>query len=304
VIECGQVVPRPDADERKPETMANSSPSWCDQLGVWPNLVHSLNPTVLSSFPQVTMLQVNRNVEQVEHPSATTHPSHVLHVAINFIRRQYVVITIAVALTTLLGFVYLITTPPIFTASARMLIDTRKQQVMFAQQPMTWDYMEAAAVESQVEVLKSENIARAVVKENRLTEDPDIVGPGNDLWGTVSAAIFGAPPPEVRSETELTKRAIGAVMGGVSAKRVGLTYVIEVGFRSRSLNGAARIANAVVEAYIRDQLDAKLQATGRTMAWLRDQIADLKEKLSLDDRAVEDFKEKNNMISADGRLVN
>ena len=226
------------------------------------------------------MLQVNRNVEQVEPPSAATQPSHILHFAINFIRRQYVVIAIAVALTTLLGVVYLMTTPPSFTAYARMLIDTRKQQVMFPQQPMTWDYMEGASVESQVEVLKSENIARAVVKENHLTEDPDIVGPGNDLWGTVSAAIFGAPPPEVRSETELTKRAIGAVMGGVSAKRVGLTYVIEVGFQSRSPDGAARIANAVVEAYIRDQLDAKFQATRRTTAWLQDHIAELKEQLS------------------------
>src|SRR6516164_2091900 len=250
------------------------------------------------------MLQVNRNLGQVEHPPAATQSSHVLHLAINFIRRQYVIIAITVALTTLLGVVYLITTPPIFTANARMLIDTRKQQVMFPQQPMTWDYMETAAVESQIEVLKSENIAQALVKENHLTEDPDIVGRRNDLWGTVRAAIFGAPPPEVRSETELTKRAIGAVMGGVSARRVGLTYVIEVGFQSRSPVGAARIANAVVEAYIRDQLDAKLQATGRTMAWLRDQIADLKEKASLADRAVEDFKEKNNMISADGRLVN
>ena len=250
------------------------------------------------------MLQVNRNVEQVEHPSATTHPSHVLHFAINFIRRQYVVIAIAVALTTLLGVVYLITTPPTFTASARMLIDTRKQQVMFPQQPMTWDFMESAMVASQVEVLKSEKVAQAVVKENHLTEDPDIVGPGNDLWGTVSAAIFGAPPPEVRSETELTKRAIGAVMGGVSAKRVGLTYVIEVGFQSRSPDGAAQIANAVVQAYINDQLDAKFQATGRATAWLRDHIAELKEQSASADRAVEDFKEKNNMISADGRLVN
>ena len=90
------------------------------------------------------MLQVNRNVEQVEPPSAATQPSHVLHFAINFIRRQYVVIAIAVALTTLLGVVYLITTPPSFTAYARMLIDTRKQQVMFPQQPMTWDFMEFA----------------------------------------------------------------------------------------------------------------------------------------------------------------
>ena len=88
------------------------------------------------------MLQVNRNLEHVERKPAATQPSHVLHVAINFLRRQYVVIVISVALTTLLGVVYLHTTPPMFTASARMLIDTRKQQVMFPQQPMTWDYME------------------------------------------------------------------------------------------------------------------------------------------------------------------
>ena len=185
-----------------------------------------------------------------------------------------------------------------------MLIDTRKQQVMFQQQPMRRDLIESAMVESQVEVLKSENIAQAVVKENHLTENPDIVGAGNNLWGTVTAAIFGAPPPEVRSETELTKRAIGAVMGGVSAKRVGLTYVIEVGFQSKSPDGAAQIANAVVEAYINDQLDAKFQATGRATAWMQNRIAELKEQSASADRAVEDFKEKNNMISADGRLVN
>jgi polysaccharide biosynthesis transport protein len=250
------------------------------------------------------MLQVNRNVEQVEHPSATAQPSQVLHFVINFIRRQYVVITIAVALTALLGVVYLMTTPPTFTAYARMLIDTRKQQVMFPQQPMTFDYLESAMVASQVEVLKSENVAQAVVKENYLTEDPEIVGPGYDLWGTVSAAIFGAQPPEVRSETELTKRAVGAVMNGVSAKRVPGTYVLEVGFESKSPGGAAKIANAVVHAYINDQLAAKFQATGRATAWLRDRIAELKEQSASAERAVEAFKEKNNMVSADGKLVN
>ena len=140
------------------------------------------------------------------------------------------------------------------------------------------DLMESVPVESQVEVLKSENIARSVVKANHLTENPDIVGSGNDLWGTVTAAIFGAPPPEVSSETELTKRAVGAVMGGLSVKRVGLTYVIEIGFQSKSPDTAAQIANAVVDAYVRDQLDAKFQATGRATAWLQDRIAELKEQ--------------------------
>jgi succinoglycan biosynthesis transport protein ExoP len=250
------------------------------------------------------MLQVNRNVEQVERPSTATGPSHPLHFVVNFVRRQYVVITVAVVLSTMLGVVYLITTPPSFTAYARMLIDTRKQQVMFSQQPMTWDYMERGMVESQVEVLKSENIARAVVTNKRLAEDPGFIGSGDDLWGTVTAAIFGAPPPEVRSEAELTKRAVGAVMGGISAKRVGYTYVIEVGFQAKSPNGAAEIANAIVDAYIRDQLDAKYQATRRATAWMHDRIEELKGQSASADRAVEDFKEKNNMVSADGRLVN
>jgi len=252
------------------------------------------------------MLQLNKNlgqIEQVEHSSAATGLSHVLHFAVNFLRRQYVVVAVAVALTTLLGVVYLNTTPPTFTASARMLIDTRKQEV-FQQQLMGRDLIDTAMVESQVEVLKSQTIARAIVKDHHLTENPDFVGAGSSLWGTVTAAIFGAPPPEVRSETELTKRAVGAVTAGLSAKRVGITYVIEVGFQSKSPNGAAQIANAVVQAYINDQLDAKFQATGRATAWMQGRIAELKEQSASADRAVEDFKDKNNMISADGRLVN
>ena len=253
------------------------------------------------------MLQVNRNlgqVDQVEHSSGATGPSPVLQFVINFVRRQYVVLAVAVALTTLLGIVYLYTTPPSFSAYARMLIDTRKQEVLFQQQLMGRDLIDSAMVESQVEVLKSETIAQAVVKANHLTENPDFVGAGNELWGTVTAAIFGAPPPEVRSETELTKRAVGAVMAGLSARRVGLTYVIEVGFQSKSPDGAAQIANAIVQAYINDQLDAKFQATGRATAWMQARIAELKEQSASADRAVEDFKDKNNMISADGRLVN
>jgi succinoglycan biosynthesis transport protein ExoP len=249
------------------------------------------------------MLQISRNVEQVE--SAATVPSHVLQFAIKFVRRQYVVIAVAVALTTMLGIVYLITTPATYSASAKLIIDTRKLQ-LFQQQSLLGDLgIDSAAVESQVEVLKSENVAQSVVKANHLTEDPDFVGSGgNGLWGRITAAIFGAPPSEVRSETELTKRAVGAVMGGLSVKRIGLTYVIEVGFQSKSPDGAVQVANAVVEGYIRDQLDAKYQATGRATAWLQDRIAELKEQSSAADRAVENFKQKNNMVSADGRLVN
>ena len=41
------------------------------------------------------------------------------------------------------------------------------------------------AVESQVEVLKSESIALAVIKQLHLTEDPEFTGGGGGLIGTL-----------------------------------------------------------------------------------------------------------------------
>ena len=118
------------------------------------------------------MLQINRNLELAEPQVETLQPADVLQKAIKFVRRQYVVIAVAVALTTMVGIAYLITTPPSFSAFAKMIIDTRKVQ-LFQQQSVMGDLgIDAAAVDSQVEILKSQNIALSVVKENHLTENP------------------------------------------------------------------------------------------------------------------------------------
>jgi succinoglycan biosynthesis transport protein ExoP len=253
----------------------------------------------------MNMLQVSRPGQFAEtQPPEGLSAMTLLHAGLNFVRRQYLVLLLSILFTGILGGIYLFTSPPKYTAYAKMIIDTRKVQ-LFQQQSIMGDLgADSAAVESQVELLKSQSIALAVVKANHLTENPDFVGSGSDLWSTIVGFFFGAPPPEISSETELTQRAVGAVTGSISAKRVGLTYIIEVGFQSNSPNGAAQMANAVVDAYIADQLDAKFQATRKASVWLQDRIAELKEQAANAERAVEDFKQQNNMISTDGKLVN
>jgi succinoglycan biosynthesis transport protein ExoP len=253
----------------------------------------------------MNMLQVKRPAAFAElQPPEGASAIGLLYAALNFARRQYIVLVLSVLLTTALAVVYLITTPASYTSYAKMIIDTRKVQ-LFQQQSIMGDLgIDSAAVESQVELLKSQNIAVAVVKANHLTENPDFVGSGSGPWETITGAVFGKSPPQVSSEAELTQRAAAVVAGGISVKRVGLTYVIEIGFQSKSPNSAAQMANAVVDAYVADQLDAKFQATRRASAWLQDRMGELKEQASTAERAVEDFKQKNNMVSADGKLVN
>src|SRR3954454_12612039 len=124
------------------------------------------------------MLQINKNIELAAPQVEKRLPADVLQQAIKFVRRQYVVIAVALAITTMLGIVYLITTPPSFSAFAKMIIDTRKVQ-LFQQQIMGDIGVDTAAVESQIEILKSQNIAQNVVKENHLAENPDFLKPGS-----------------------------------------------------------------------------------------------------------------------------
>ena len=80
--------------------------------------------------------------------------------------------------------------------------------------------------------------------------------------------------------------------------------MIEIKFQSTDPERAAQIANAVGEAYIADQLGARRQAAKLAGAWLQDRLPELRAKSSAAEHAVVDFKVKNNIVAADGRLMN
>src|SRR5262252_4911318 len=233
-----------------------------------------------------------------------------LQIFTGFLHRQYPVIGVAFLLIMALAAVYLFTTPPSFTAVAKLMIDSRKVQPF--QQQMIGDISpESWSVDSQVEVLQSENVALAVIKELHLTEDPDFVAPNDGLFSTIKGWVlnplvlnpFGSSEGQP-SEFALTRAAIGRLQSHLFISRAGLTYVMNIGFRSHNPQRAAQVANAVAEAYINDQLDAKYQATRRAGDWMRDRIKELRDQSTNADRAVVDFKVKNNIVAAGGRLMN
>jgi succinoglycan biosynthesis transport protein ExoP len=224
---------------------------------------------------------------------------------ISFLRRQSTIIVAVLLVALGVGVLYLINTPASYTAQATMIIDTHKNNVFQQQQLIGDSPVDTAMVESQVEVLRSENIALAVIKQLRLTDDPEFVGPGGGLLGGMVSAVAKLLQGEAPlSETELGRRAAETFAKQLSVKREGLTYIIEVAFTSHDAAKAARIANATAEAYINDQLNAKYQATQRASMWLQERIAELRSQSTAADRAVVDFRNKNNLVNTGGRSIN
>ena len=118
------------------------------------------------------------------------------------------------------------------------------------------------------------------MKELKLTDDPEFV----DAKSGLISAVFGGSTEEVR-----IRMAVRALREGLSVRRIGLTHVLEISFRSPDRVKAARIANAAAQAYRREQLNVKYEAARRASAWLQERISELRNQSSDAARAVEDL---------------
>jgi len=253
------------------------------------------------------MLDVNKQsiVPDREIDSEFSSPAEALATYVNAVRRQFPTILLVIACTTALGLIYLFTATPQYTATARMVIDTHKVQLFQQQGAGLGDIaIDPAMTETQVEILKSENISLAVIKDLHLADDPEFTGGGGGLIGAVFglvSSVFSSDAP--KSDFEQTRAALQRFEKLRDIKRVGLTYVMDINFTSVDAEKAARVANGIADAYITDQLEAKYQATRRASIWLQDRIKELRTQATAAQGAVVAFKQKNNIVDTGGRLM-
>jgi succinoglycan biosynthesis transport protein ExoP len=249
-----------------------------------------------------TRISPPREIEAPTHESASLEQT--FSSALALIGRQYPVMIFTLLLCAGLAGVYLLTAPKKYTGTAVLLIDSRKMQGLQTQAAAGGDSpIDSAMVDSQVEILKSESIASAVIKDLRLVDSPEFTGEEGGLLASVGSLFSGLFPRERPSDDQLLRSAIGRFTNSLTIKRIGLSYVIEISFQSLSPNQAARVANAVAEGYIVDSLESKYQASRRAAVWLQDRLKELRAQASAAERAVADFKAKNNIVDAGGRLL-
>ena len=234
------------------------------------------------------MLQQNQSTSS-DRPSLSasefSSPAELVDSFVHFLRQQYLVVLSATLLMILLGGGYLLVARPSYTAVATMLFDSRKTEFL-KQQPSESDQpINSASVESQVRVLQSDNVALAVIKNLQLTDDPEFFDPN--------------AKSEAASAYDRMRGALAAFKSRLTVKRDALSYIIDVSFRSYDPEKAAQIANATVDAYLVDELDAKYQSTLRASTWLEGRIRDLRDQASGAEQAVVDYKQANNIVDTD-----
>lgn len=231
--------------------------------------------------------------------------------ALRLLRRRARAIAGMSLIGTALGIGLGFSMTPVYEATATVEIDPRRTNISNMQDVVSELDPDSPTIDSQIEIIQSARIAGRVVDQLRLADDPEFqLGPG---WrttvrerikrviaqGDASAGDrIGGTGWAAAEEADLI--AVQVLRSRISAARVGGSFLIEIAVRSWDPAKAAAIANAVAEAYVDEQVQAKSVQAEQATLWLDKQAAELKQKVVDAERLVEAYKIENDLQSTEG----
>lgn len=241
---------------------------------------------------------------------------------LGFLRRRWPIIALCCVLALGAALAYRLTRPPVFVATTELLVDMR-QGALLRQQSSSGDpNVQSAHVDSQVGILRSAGVARAVVLAQGLAEDPELApaeGAGAEpaaspilavltaiqgAMGEAKAAIerllgLGADDPVPDQVTLATER----LMQATTVRRVGLSHLVNITVEAEEPEQAARLANALAEAYLVSQLGAGQELRQRASNWMEERVTELQQQAVAADRAAQEYRVRNNIIGTERGLL-
>jgi uncharacterized protein involved in exopolysaccharide biosynthesis len=209
-------------------------------------------------------------------------PAHSAQGIYEFLKANRYTVGVPLVVAALLMSLYILAAKPMYTAATHLLIDANLPQILPEQSRDYRAQLDAAQVDSQIAILRSDEIAMIVINKLQLLSDPEFLE---------RASFFGAVTPSYSSKTQ-TRLVMDVFQSELQIRRQGRSYVLEVSYRSEKPEKAAQLADATVEAYIDDQLRAKADAAKQGSQWLEGRIEALRAQVNAAAVKVLEFKAK------------
>jgi succinoglycan biosynthesis transport protein ExoP len=217
---------------------------------------------------------------------------------VDAVQRQWIILVTAVTICTGLSLLYLATAQSLFTATVQVVLDSGMSRVgsLTGGDNRPESRLDLSFVETQALTVMSRGLALSVVRQMKLANDPTYGMPTPNRLFSWLEAVFGSDDGVSTSDEVREQRAVRNIMLGMSARRVGMSHVLEVRFTAGSPAEAARIANAIAETYILDQLEARYQITQRATVWMQDRIRELERQAQEAGVREQEFRRANNIV--------
>lgn len=210
-------------------------------------------------------------------------------------KRNLIIVPTLMAAVLSIAAVNMIT--PRYKSEARILIDGRDNIFLRPNGERNDERgaLDPEAVTSQVQLLLSRDLARDIIKKNKLAElpefDPVLRGfsPLKSLFALIG---IGRDPLSLTPE----ERVLDAYYDRLTAYAVDKSRVIVIEFQSHDPELAAKVANSIADGYLVLQQGARRDQAKSAGQWLSGEIDGLRRRVADAESGVEDFRSKSSLF--------
>jgi succinoglycan biosynthesis transport protein ExoP len=210
-------------------------------------------------------------------------------------KRGWIIVPTVLAAALSITAVNLVT--PRYKSEARILIDGRENVFLRPNGERNEERtaLDAEAVTSQVQLVLSRDLAREIIKNNKLADLPEfdpVLRGISPIKSMLALFGIGRDPFSMTSE----ERVLDAYFDRLTAYAVDKSRVIVVEFQSQDPDLAARVANSIVDGYLVLQQNARQEQAKSASLWLSGEIDSLRKKVADAESRVEDFRSKSSLF--------
>ena len=201
------------------------------------------------------------------------------------LRARYKVALLAFLVTVATTVAVSLLMPKQYTASAAVVVDVKSPDAVTGQ--MLQGMMAPGYMATQVDIINSDRVSKAVVKLLKLDESPVV----KQQWQDAT-----------QGKGQLTDWLANLLQKNLDVKPSRESNVINVNYTGADPEFAAAVANAFAQAYINVNLDLRLAPAKQYATFFEEQTKTARAKLEAAQKALSDYQQANGITSVDERV--
>jgi len=177
--------------------------------------------------------------------------------------------------------------PKIYTATVSLLLDAKEEQSLStALRPLVSSQERASYLQTQLDIITSEKVARKVVDDLKLAQRAVSANALEDVakhGGSIEDKLVEVLLQDLKVDTSQSS-------------------VIRLSVSSREARYSAEVANAFAKAYIDTMLELRVEPAQKAAAWFDEQLKSLRANLEDAQAKLTDYHQRRGIVAADERL--
>ena len=207
--------------------------------------------------------------------------------------------------------------PSYYVSEARVLVGVQSPRLPNVESIVADVSPDAERVQNEGFILQSRNIAKQVIDQLKLRQDPEFnpeLAPPS-LWARLNPMQYlptqltawvdrqtsSAKKVEpIKDPSNADDRTIDSLLSHIDVSTLGRSHVLSVKAESRNPQTASAIANALAERYLDYQRRDKIESMDRVDKFLMGRVTELRDAVRKSDQAVEDYRRAHDLYKSAG----